>query len=67
MVLHLFFIFLLLTEAGKYAIIEHVRESFVMKKMLFIYNPRAGRGRVRDELADILDMPIDKIIIVTRM
>lgn len=51
-----FFIFLLLTEAGKYAIIEHVREIFVMKKMLFIYNPRAGRGRVRTELADILDI-----------
>ena len=27
-----------------------------MKKMLFIYNPRAGRGRIRDELADILDI-----------
>ncbi len=27
-----------------------------MKKMLFIYNPKAGRGRVRAELADILDI-----------
>ena len=27
-----------------------------MKKMLFIYNPRAGRGRIRSELADILDI-----------
>ena len=27
-----------------------------MKKMLFIYNPRAGRGRIREELADILDI-----------
>ncbi len=27
-----------------------------MKKMLFIYNPRAGRGRIKNELADILDI-----------
>lgn len=27
-----------------------------MKKMLFIYNPKAGRGRIRQELADILDI-----------
>ncbi len=27
-----------------------------MKKMLFIYNPKAGRGRIRAELADILDI-----------
>ncbi len=27
-----------------------------MKKMLFIYNPKAGRGRIREELADILDI-----------
>ena len=27
-----------------------------MKKMLFIYNPRAGRGRIKTELADILDI-----------
>ncbi|MCR4791600.1 MAG: YegS/Rv2252/BmrU family lipid kinase [Lachnospiraceae bacterium] len=27
-----------------------------MKRMLFIYNPRAGRGRIRAELADILDI-----------
>ena len=26
------------------------------KRMLFIYNPRAGRGRIREELADILDI-----------
>ncbi len=28
----------------------------IMKRMLFIYNPRAGRGRIREELADILDI-----------
>ena len=27
-----------------------------MKKLLFIYNPKAGRGRIRNELADILDI-----------
>ncbi len=27
-----------------------------MKKMLFIYNPRAGKGQIRQKLADILDL-----------
>lgn len=31
-------------------------ESFYSKKMLFIYNPRAGKSRIRARLADILDI-----------
>lgn len=31
-------------------------ESFYSKKMLFIYNPRAGKTRIRMRLADILDI-----------
>ncbi len=27
-----------------------------MKKMLFIYNPKAGKAQIRNKLADILDV-----------
>ena len=27
-----------------------------MKKMLFIYNPKAGKAQIRNKLADILDL-----------
>ena len=39
-----------------YFMIRHLCYYQRMKKMLFIYNPKAGRGRIRAELADILDI-----------
>ena len=31
-------------------------EGSIMKKMLFIYNPKAGKEQIRNKLADILDV-----------
>ena len=31
-----------------------------MKKMLFIYNPKAGKAQIRNKLADILDVMAEK-------
>ena len=37
------------------ASLEH-RESMLMKKMLFIYNPNAGTGQLKPRLSDVLDI-----------